>query len=260
MNKPTILTEIIQSKQTDVNTLKKSYPIDYQTIAPPLPIRPFLSALKSKSPSIIAEIKKASPSKGIIRDDFDVIEIATTYASNGASALSILTEERFFLGNPAYLMMAKEKTTLPILRKDFIVDPYQIYESVLLGADAILLIASALSFEQLKQLYTLALSLGLAILIECHTAEEVDSILPLNPSMIGINNRNLHDFTISLENTITLSKRIPSSIHIICESGINTHEDIHMMRSQGIHSFLIGESLMRERNIADKLKKLLNIC
>jgi indole-3-glycerol phosphate synthase len=219
--------------------------------------RHFTDALKHKVPAIIAEIKKASPSKGLIRPDFDVGRIAAIYEDGGASCLSVLTDIDFFQGDPAYIALAKANSSLPVLRKDFILDPYQIYESRFLGADCILLIVAMLDDYQLKDFCALAQELEMAVLVESHTVEELQRALSLPTPLMGINNRSLHTFTTNLNTTLDLVSYLPSNKIPITESGINTHEEIQLMLKYGVKTFLIGESLMRAPDIGQKLKELM---
>ena len=207
--------------------------------------------------AIIAEIKKASPSKGLIREDFDPKKIAEEYEINGATCLSILTDEPFFQGKLEYLATVRNSCELPILRKDFIIDPYQIYETKAYGGDCILLIVAALDIMQLKDFSQLAQELDLDILVEIHSEEELTRALSISPTLVGINNRDLTTFEVDKNLSLKLSKKIPRDITVVSESGINSKEDILSSKEQGIHSFLIGESLMRELSPGEALKKIL---
>ncbi len=207
--------------------------------------------------NLIAEIKKASPSKGILREDFDPLKIAKTYAGSGASALSILTEKNFFQGNIAYLKSVKGAVDLPILRKDFIVDEYQIYESVCAGADSILLIAQLLSKKQLAEFYSLCVQLKLDAVCEVHNEEDLDKVLPCNVEIVGINNRSLESFSEDLQVSANLIKRIPQGKVVISESGIKSSADVNYLQSLGVNAVLIGEAFMRSKDIAAKVKELM---
>ncbi len=221
----------------------------------------FFNELKKKQPSIISEIKRASPSKGMLKDKLDPILLAQEYLKGGASALSILTEENFFAGSIKDLISVKEAVKLPILRKDFIFDEYQIWESKFIGANAILLIAAILSDSQLKKFNTLANDLKLNILFEVHDEEEAERILSLNPKIIGVNNRNLKTFTVSLETSkriISKYKKPDSKELWVSESGIETKQNIEELVSCGFNSFLIGETLIKSENPAKKIQELLN--
>lgn len=215
----------------------------------------FYSALKDNEISIIAEVKKASPSKGIIAEDFDPVKIAKQYESFGASAISVLTEEKYFMGSGSYLEKIRENTSLPILRKDFIIDEYQIYEARLLGADAILLIASILDETTLKKFMDIAKGLGLYCLVEVHNKNELSKALLVGAKIIGINNRDLKTFKVDLEITKTLSKLIPKDVLIVSESGIDK-SNIKSLKEIGIKSFLIGESLIKCPSIKEMLTNL----
>jgi indole-3-glycerol phosphate synthase len=251
-----ILERIATHKQQEVNLAKLRKPLDSLAITD-LPRRDFIAALKKNNPAIIAEIKRASPSKGIIRADFDVAKIAEIYAANGASALSVLTDEHFFQGHSDYLALAKRHCNLPVLRKDFIIDSYQIHESYALGADCILLIAAMLDDAKLLDYCQLAQELGMAVLVESHTKEELERALQLPTPLMGINNRSLHTFVTDLQCSIELQQYIPKDKIVITESGIHHHNDIKRMQSYGIHTFLVGESLMRAEDIGTALKQLI---
>ena len=223
--------------------------------------RAFVSAISEKvfkeETAIIAEIKKASPSKGLIREDFDPKKIAEEYETNGATCLSILTDEPFFQGKLEYLATVRNSCELPILRKDFIIDPYQIYETKAYGGDCILLIVAALDIMQLKDFSQLAQELDLDILVEVHSEKELTGALSISPTLVGINNRDLTTFEVDKNLSLKLSKKIPRDITVVSESGINSKEDILSSKEQGIHSFLIGESFMREPSPGEALKKIL---
>lgn len=207
--------------------------------------------------NLIAELKKSSPLKGIIRHDFDPIKIALTYHAAGASALSILTDERFFDGKLEYLKMVKDRVTLPVLRKDFIIDEYQVYESAAYGADALLLIAHILTQEELKRYHTIAKDLGMDVLVEVHNAEEVEKALSSHASIIGINNRDLTNFDVDISVTQQLIRMIPENKVIVSESGIESYEEIMFLKSLGVNAVLIGETLMRAENIGEKVRELM---
>ena len=220
----------------------------------------FISALQQRASQqqagIIAEIKKASPSKGVIRADFDPVAIAQSYASAGATCLSVLTDQQYFQGHDNYLVQVGQAVSLPLLRKDFTIDEYQVYEARAIGADCILLIVSALSAEQLNQLHTLAASLELDVLIEVHDAAELETALALKPKLIGINNRNLKTFTTELKTTIDLLPQIPGDVTVVTESGISRIEDVKLMQQHEVFCFLVGEAFMRADNPGDELSKL----
>jgi len=224
-----------------------------------LPAKGFISSIRERNNkgliSVIAEIKKASPSKGIIREDFSPKEIAKQYESNGATCLSVLTDEQFFQGSLDYLKSIKAEVNIPLLRKDFIVDEYQIYQSKLYGADCILLIVSALSDSQLLEYKNIAEELGLDILVEIHNQVELERIIPMEFSLIGINNRNLSTFEVNLEVTKELSSGMKDKL-VVTESGIRTKEDIDEILSYEVLNFLVGESFMRASDPGKELKKL----
>jgi indole-3-glycerol phosphate synthase len=254
-----ILQKIAHHKREEITEAKKKKPLSSLLMHQQINKRDFIEALQSNStPAIIAEIKKASPSKGVIREQFDVADIATVYAQNGARCLSVLTDIEFFQGHPDYIALAKNCCPLPILRKDFIIDPYQIHESSALGADCILLIVAMLDNVQLADFSQLAQELKMAVLVESHTQEELDRALRLPTPLIGINNRSLHTFNTNIQLSIDLKHYIPEDKIVITESGINTREDIKLMQAHGINTFLIGESLMRADNIGMALKKLMS--
>jgi len=225
--------------------------------------RGFYNALQSKvlakKPAIIAEIKKASPSKGVIREFFQPIAIGQDYAMNGAACLSVLTDKEFFQGSEVYLQMVRERCPLPVLRKDFMIDPYQIYEARALGADCILLIVAALEDGQMHELSDIATKLGMDVLVEVHNAEELQRALTLDTKLIGINNRNLRTFETSLQTTLDLKADIPEDRLIITESGIHTHEDVQLMLDNGIYSFLVGEAFMRAESPGQKMRELFGL-
>ncbi|AUG57458.1 indole-3-glycerol phosphate synthase TrpC [Acetivibrio saccincola] len=217
----------------------------------------FYSALKRENEiSIIAEVKKASPSKGIIKEDFDPIKIARKYSEGDVQAISVLTEKNFFLGDDSYLVKIRQSVTLPILRKDFIIDLWQVYQSRYLGADAILLIVSVLSDEELKKFQVVAEILGMQCLVEVHDREELERALESGAKIIGINNRNLKTFEVDLKTTEKLMNYIPHDRLVVSESGIKTHEDMKYLKDLGVNAVLIGETFMRAESIDEKIKEL----
>jgi indole-3-glycerol phosphate synthase len=262
---PTILKKIIARKHEEVAErsarvsiadLKQRIADQQGSASDPRGFADALAAsLSSGQPAVIAEIKKASPSKGVIRDPFEPAEIAASYERGGASCLSVLTDVDFFQGADEYLQQARSACSLPVIRKDFIVDPYQIYEARTLGADCILLIVAALTDAQLSDLTTLTHELGMDVLIEVHNAEELERILPLNTRLVGINNRDLHTFDVSLENTFQLLDRIPSDRIIVTESGILTPDDVTAMQARQVNAFLIGEAFMRADDPGQQLAR-----
>ena len=216
-----------------------------------------LATIAQMRPAVIAELKRASPSRGIIREDFQPTEIAASYQRGGASALSVLTDAHYFKGSGVVLEFARRGSSLPILRKDFIIDPYQVYESCAMGASAILLIVAALSDETLRELHELAHQQGLDVLVEVHDAEELSKAQEMGANLIGINNRSLKTFEVSLDTTLSLAEKIPSDCVAVAESGIHSVADIVRIRAAGIHAFLIGESLMRAEDPGKQLAELL---
>ena len=223
-------------------------------------VRGFIRAIEDKiaqgKPGVIAEVKKASPSKGVIREDFNPADIACSYAAQGAACLSVLTDVKFFQGSYDYLRQARAACSLPVLRKDFMIDPYQIAHARALGADCVLLIVAALSLDQLKELESLALELDMDVLVEVHDRDELDTALQLQTPLIGINNRNLRTFEVSLQNTIDLLPLIPEGKRVVTESAILTREDVDLMRSHGVHAFLVGERFMRAEEPGKALQEL----
>jgi len=213
------------------------------------PARGFVAAIRAKiaagQPAVISEIKKASPSKGVIRADFRPADIAASYERAGAACLSVLTDKQFFQGAPEYLQAARAACSLPALRKDFLVDPYQVFEARAMGADAILLIVSALSLAEMQEMESIAESLGLGVLVEVHDGAELDLALQLRTPLLGINNRNLRTFEVSLQNTLDLLPRIPADRIVVTESGILTPGDVAVMRENKVNAFLVGEAFMR---------------
>ena len=255
-----ILSKIIEEKKREVDRLQKKVSFnEMKAKAESL----YIGSLFKKNISrkghinLIAEIKKSSPSMGVLRADFDPGQIAMTYHSAGAGAISVLTDERFFDGKLEYLSMLKKRVTLPLLRKDFIIDEYQVYESAVAGADAILLIANILTREELARYHSIARSLGLDILVEVHNEEEVGKALDSHASIIGINNRDLTTFDVDISVTQRLIHFIPESKIIVSESGIQTYEQIMFLKSLGINAVLIGETFMKAKNIGEKVRELI---
>lgn len=256
----TILDEIYKYKLIEVYENKKRIPLNVikENIKKSLSTRSLSDALKTDvNISIIAEIKKASPSMGILRENFNPIELARIYEANGASAISVLTDEKFFHGSLSYLTEVRSTVRLPVLRKDFIVDPYQIYEAREAGADAILLIAALLSKEELQDFLLLASELEMDCLVEVHSENELKTVLQTNASIIGINNRDLKTFITDLETTLRLRPLIPSGKIIVSESGIKSRKDIEVLLENGVNAVLVGETLMQSNNIPEKLHELL---
>lgn len=258
-NGANILDKIIQEKKKALKQSKKARPLVslVRQLRHASRIRSFKQALKkAKRLALIAEIKRASPSKGLIRKDFKPLKIAKIYEKCGADCLSVLTDEKFFKGSLGYIKKIKEEVKLPILRKDFIIDDYQIYESRLYGADAILLISEILPIAKLKKFIYLAKKLRLDCLVECNCLSGLKKTLKSQADIIGINNRNLHNFKVDINTTKRLIKFIPSGKIVVSESGIKTKKDIKFLKSLGVGSVLIGEAFMRSKNIAAKIKEL----
>jgi len=262
-----ILDDIVSYKIHELAELKSRQPIDklinlLKRLQPPRDFKKALSKPSSKgqkkSIKIIAEVKKASPSKGIIRDDFNPVEIARTYEKCGAVAISVLTDKKYFQGDLEYLKQIKEITTIPILDKDFIIDPYQIYQARIYGADAILLIAAILSDDELKEYIALSYQLGLNALVEVHNLEELKRVLSTDVQIIGINNRDLRDFNVDPDTSMKLAKHIPDEKIVVSESGIDNKEIILTLQEKGIDAFLIGEAFVKERDVGRKLRELIN--
>jgi indole-3-glycerol phosphate synthase len=225
-------------------------------------LRGFEASLRSKIAAghagVITEVKKASPSKGVLRADFRPADIAASYAANGAACLSVLTDEQFFQGSTAYLQQARAACAIPVLRKDFMIDVYQIYEARAMGADAILLIVSALDHGLMAEMEACAHELGMGVLVETHDGDELTAALRLKTDLLGINNRNLRTFEVSLENTLGLLDRIPADKLVITESGIMVPEDVKRMREANVHAFLVGEAFMRAPDPGAELARLFN--
>ncbi|MCW8126894.1 indole-3-glycerol phosphate synthase TrpC [Microbulbifer halophilus] len=264
MTTPTILKTIVERKWEEVAQRRQQCPMaELQAkAADQPPARGFVAALESKldagEAAVIAEIKKASPSKGVIRPDFIPAEIATSYAKGGAACLSVLTDVDYFQGSDTYLQQARNAVRLPVLRKDFTVDPYQVCEARAIGADCILLIAACLEDAQMQDLNGLALELGLDVLVEVHDREELERALKLPNRLIGINNRNLHTFEVQLETTFKLLELVPDDRIVITESGIHTTDDVAAMRGHNVNSFLVGEAFMREPEPGRRLMEMFN--
>jgi indole-3-glycerol phosphate synthase len=259
---PDILKQILQRKTEEIaeRLAQVTYPEQRRRAAAADAPRGFVRALRERiaagQAGVIAEIKKASPSKGVIRPEFYPGEIAASYAGHGAACLSVLTDRDFFQGGEEYLMEARAACALPVIRKDFIIDPYQVAEARAIGADCILLIAAALDDDALRRLADLAGEQGMDVLVEVHDAEELERALKLGLPLIGINNRNLRSFDVSLQTTLDLLPAIPADRLVVTESGIFAPEDVHLMRRHGVHAFLVGESFMRAENPGARLAEL----
>lgn len=223
-------------------------------------LRGFAAAIEGQieagKPAVIAEIKKASPSKGVIRENFHPAQIAASYAAGGATCLSVLTDVKFFQGSHDYLRQARAACTLPVLRKDFMIDPYQVISARAMGADCILLIAAALETQRMQELEACAIELSLDVLVEVHNAQELEAALTLKTHLLGINNRNLKTFDVSLDTTIGLLGQIPEGKRVVTESGILTKEDVKLMREHGVNAFLVGEAFMRAPDPGTALAEL----
>ncbi|UHD14453.1 indole-3-glycerol phosphate synthase TrpC [Thiocapsa bogorovii] len=259
---PDILKKIIHRKVEEVSARSARVPLDrlvarLDGIDPPRGFaRALLAKVEAGAPAVISEIKKASPSKGVLRPDFRPAEIAQSYARNGAACLSVLTDRDFFQGSDEDLKVARVACALPVIRKDFIVDPYQVYEARTLGADCILLIAACLDDARLAELSDLAGKLGLDVLVEVHDAEELERALAVPGHLIGINNRNLRTFEVTLDTTLGLLDRVPSDRLLVTESGILNPDDVGRMRASGVNAFLVGEAFMRADDPGDELARL----
>jgi len=259
---PDILKKIVARKLEEIEVARQQISLDelQQGLDRKSPPRGFVASIKKKlaagKPGVIAEIKKASPSKGVLRENFQPAEIAKSYARQGAACLSVLTDIDFFQGSPEYLKQARAACELPVIRKDFIIDPYQVYEARAMEADCILLIAACLSDEQLRNLNALAQSLGMDVLIEVHDAEELQRALQVPNPMIGINNRNLRTFKVSLQTTLDILGQIPDDRLVITESGILAPADVALMREHDVHGFLVGEAFMRAEDPGSELARL----
>ena len=249
-----ILERIVAAKRTEVAAARKRAPEVKLDAAPP--VRDFIAALRAKRPAVIAEIKRASPSKGLLRSNFDPAAIAKSYEKGGAACMSVLTDKEFFQGAAEHLSAARGACALPVLRKDFLIDPYQVFESRALGADCVLLIAACLEDRQMRELEALARSVGMAVLVEVHDGEELERALKLDTPLLGINNRNLRTFETRLETTLELLPRVPHDRLVITESGILSRADVARMRQRGVEAFLVGEAFMRARDPGAELKAL----
>ncbi len=255
----TVLEEIAAHKRAELDTLRRSVPdhvvAERARFAPPA--RPFAGALRRPGLSVVAEVKAASPSAGILREHLNPAELARAYAQGGARGLSILTDRRFFRGSPEHLQAAREAVALPVLRKDFTLDAYHVYEARALGADAVLLLASLLSERQLSSLRALVEALGMEALVEVHTEGELDRALGSGARLVGINNRDLRTFRVDLTTTERLRPRIPDGVLVLSESGIETPEDVRRLWDAGVQAVLVGTALVRSPDPAGKLQELI---
>ena len=268
MKPKTILTDIIRyKKHTELPKQKAAVsPAAVRAQAALTPPPPdFLSALKNAPEvALIAEVKKASPSKGVIRPNFDPVALARAYAANGAAAISVLTDTNYFQGRLDFLpkisaALKKDGLTRPLLRKDFIFDPYQIYEARAAGASAVLLIAAVLKDAELESLYGLARKLGLTVLLEIHNRAELERVLPLKPRLIGVNNRDLRDFSVRLETSLDLRPHIPAETVMVAESGIRTRADVERLAAAGVDAILVGEAIVRQKDVDAKVRELAGV-
>ena len=259
---PDILRRILARKHEEIAERSSTLALEQlvqQLDAAPKP-RGFVAAIQDTiaggRPAVIAEAKKASPSRGVMREDFDIVQIAKSYAAGGATCMSVLTDVDFFQGSDEYLRQARGSCDLPLIRKDFIIDPYQVYEARILGADCILLIVAALENQQLQELATLAAGLDLDVLVEVHDANELQRALALDLTLIGFNNRNLRTFETSLDTTLDLLAEMPADRIVVTESGIHTPDDVRLMRENGVNAFLVGEAFMRDENPGAALRQI----
>lgn len=252
------LQTILDHKRAEVNEAREKVPLSLlqERLSHAPAHRPFADTVRARRLAVIAEIKKASPSKGILVQDFDHRRLAVQFQQGGASALSVLTDRHFFQGDPSFLMDLRELVGLPLLRKDFILDEYQVYESKVLGADAILLIVRALSPEALRSLHATARAIGLEVLVETHSREEIEIANGIGAEMIGVNNRDLETFTVSLNRSLELRSYIPSDVLAVSESGIQTADDADLLMNAGFHAILVGEGLVLRDNPAETLQHL----
>ena len=262
MSTPDILHKILGVKREEVAAARAVKPLstvraEAEALAAP---RDFVEAIRRKiatgQAAVIAEIKKASPSKGVIRADFRPLEIAADYEAHGAACLSVLTDRQFFQGAPEFLQAARAACALPVLRKDFLVDPYQVHEARAMGADAILLIAAALDLPTMQEFEAIAFELGMGVLVEVHDGDELDLALQLRTPLLGINNRNLRTFEVSLQTTLDLLPRIPGDRVVVTESGIIAPNDVALMRRNHVNAFLVGEAFMRAQSPGEALAGL----
>lgn len=255
-----VLAEIVARKRIEVAEARERLPLEELEKSLPAapPIRDFLASLREHSPmGMIAEVKRASPSAGLIRADFDPVAIARTYEAHGAACISVLTDEPYFQGKLEYLQAIRQIVGIPVLRKDFIIDPYQVVEARVAGADCILLIAECLTDSELTALYQQARGLGMQVLVELYEPDNLQRVLALDPPFLGINNRDLKGMRTRLEHTLELREQIPAEKLVVGESGIRTRDDVLRLQAAGVHAILVGESLMRSADIGQAVRELL---
>jgi indole-3-glycerol phosphate synthase len=258
MSQKTILDKIVAWKRDEIVRHKRSRSPETvraeAALAPPP--RDFAAALRAPGVSLIAEVKRASPSRGLLRHDFDAVELARVYEANGAAAISVLTDQHFFQGNLGHLQAVRRTVGLPVLRKDFILEPYQVYEACAAGADAALLIVAALSDGDLTALHALVGELGMAALVEVHNEAELERALRIEPRVVGVNNRDLRTFEVDLETTARLRRHIPDDVVLVSESGVHTRADVERLAAIGADAMLVGESLVRTKDVEGKVREL----
>jgi indole-3-glycerol phosphate synthase len=257
-----VLAEIVTHKRGEIDAARRACPEEAlrERLPHAPPVRDFAAALAaSPGIAVIAEVKKASPSAGLIRADFDPVKIARAYAENGAACISVLTDEKFFQGRLEYLTSIRAAVDVPLLRKDFLIDRYQVLEARVAGADCILLIAECLDDCRLRDLYFHAAELGMESLIEIHDAQNLERVLKLEPALVGINNRDLRTFRTDLEHTISLRGRVPEGCLLVSESGINTRDDVARLEQAGVRAILVGETLMRSADVGARLREIIGL-
>ena len=257
---PTILEKIVATKREEIANAKRVRPENslQADLKNAPPVRDFLAAIARPGPiKLIAEVKKASPSKGVIRGNFQPVEIAQQYASAGATCISVLTDEPYFQGSLKYLAAIRAEVDIPLLRKDFIIDPYQLLEARIAGADAVLLIAECLDDCRLRQLHNAAIDLGMTPLVEFYEPANLERVLSAGATLIGVNNRDLHTFHVDLQHTIRMRSKIPEDCFVVGESGIHSHEDAMLLEKSGIDAMLVGEHLMSQPDIGNAVRQLL---
>jgi indole-3-glycerol phosphate synthase len=256
-----VLERIVEAKRAEIAAAREHESLETvkAQARSASPVRDFVRALRARRPAVIAEIKKASPSRGVLREQFEPAAIARSYEHAGAACLSVLTDRQFFQGAPEHLVAARSACALPVLRKDFVLEPYQVFESRALGADGILLIAACLTVDEMRELERLAATLGMAVLAEVHDAEELERALALKTPLIGINNRNLRTFETRLQTTLELLSRVPKGRIVVTESGILGGADVKRMRDAGVETFLVGEAFMRSSDPGAALRELFGL-